>query len=421
MKRIGSTLAAVLLLACLGLGLLIELLHERLSSAPAQPEVSQQTTAVAQALAAVLNRKEGEPLPAGLTLQPLDALPLPPDLRADFERGQPLLLETERGLRLHLRLPDGQRLLSLQLPPEARARDSGQGLSLALTLLFYLGLLGFVLLWLRPLLQRLERLRQAARGFGQGELERRVEPSARSYIAEIEAEFNRMAQRIQTLIEDNRLLGSAVSHDLRTPLARLRFGIEALGETQDEAVRERYRQHLSRDIAAMESLVELLLGYARLEQLRTQLPAQPLALRALIESTLAASAWTGSGPQLQLDGLQDLQVRGDPHTLRMLLDNLLQNAFRYARTTVRISLGPEGDAALLCVEDDGPGIAPADRESVLKPFVRGAGDERAGHGLGLAIVARIADWHGAQLAIDASPQLGGARITLRFAAVGDLA
>ncbi|MGQ3054008.1 MAG: ATP-binding protein [Roseateles sp.] len=412
MKRIGSTLAAVLLLACLGLGLLIELLHERLSSPPAQPEVWQQTTAVAQALATVLNRKDGEPLPAGLSVQPRSSLPLPPDLQADFERGQPLLLETGRGLSLHLRLPDGERLLTLQLPPEARLRGE-QGLSLALTLLFYLGLLAFVLLWLRPLLQRLEGLRQAARGFGQGQLDRRVAHSPRSHIAEIEVEFNRMAQRIQTLIEDNRLLGSAVSHDLRTPLARLRFGIEALGETQDAAARERYRQHLSRDIAAMESLVELLLGYARLEQLRATLPEQTLALRPLIEGVVAGSAWVGGRPQLSLD-LQDLQVRGEPHYLRMLLDNLLQNAFRHARSTVRLSLSAAAGAALLCVEDDGPGIAPAQRDQVLKPFVRGPGHEGAGHGLGLAIVARIADWHGAQLGIDASPALGGARITLRF-------
>ena len=414
-SRLGGTLAAGLLLACLGLGLLIELLHQRLSSAPTQPEDWLQTTVVAQALAAALQHQAGAPLPAGLTLLPLDALPLPPDLRANFERGHPLLLESERGLTLHMRLPDGQRFLSLQLPPEAQTR-SGQGLSLALTLLFYLGLLGFVLLWLWPLLQRLEGLRQAAHGFGQGELDRRVALKPRSTIAEIEAEFNRMAQRIQTLVEDNRLLGSAVAHDLRTPLARLRFGVEALGDAGHEGLRERYRQHLSRDITAMESLVELLLGYARLEQLRGSEPPQILTLRGLVDAVLAAALRPESGPSLRVEGPPELCVRGEHRFLEMQLANLLQNAFRYARAEVRIAWGRGAGTVWLSVEDDGPGIAKAQREQVLKPFVRGTNDAQAGHGLGLAIVARIADWHGATVQIDRSAGLGGARIRLHFPA-----
>ena len=413
MRRIGISLAAVVLLACLGLGLALDRLHDHLGEAPA-PGTGPQIEVLARTLAAVLEQAQPAQLPPGLGLHSGAALSLPAELRADFERGQPLLLETSHGLRLHMRLPKGERQLALELPTRAADRPGGAGLSLALTLLFYLGVLGLVLLWLRPLLQRLEQLRQAARGFGQGQLARRVAPAARSYIADIETEFNRMAQRIQTLIEDNRLLGNAVSHDLRTPLARLRFGVDALGEAADADTRERYRRHLSRDIARMESLVELLLGYARLEQQRDGHRHQPLQLREVVDAARRA-AWSGTGPRLRVDATAaGLPVRGDRQQLQMLLDNLLQNAFGHARSEVLIGLQLQDGQAMLSVEDDGPGIAPPERERVLKPFERGAVAERAGHGLGLAIVARIADWHGASLLIDQSPQLGGARIALRF-------
>ena len=89
------------------------------------------------------------------------------------------------------------------------------------------------------MVRRLLILSNVAKAFGEGDLNQRVKKGSVSYISDLENEFNHMANRIQTLVEDNKLLGNAVSHDLRTPLARLRFGIDALAETSDESVREK--------------------------------------------------------------------------------------------------------------------------------------------------------------------------------------
>ena len=115
--------------------------------------------------------------------------------------------------------------------------------------------------------------------------------------------------------------------------------------------------------------------------------------------------------------LQDAGVQGEPEYLAMLLHNLVQNALRYGGGRVRLSVLLVDNQLRLQVEDNGAGIPPAERDKVLKPFYRSEGSHHQGrgHGLGLAIVARIVQWHGARLILTESTALGGLSVSVIFA------
>jgi len=141
-----------------------------------------------------------------------------------------------------------------QIQPDALASDFIRSINLVaaddlplliLTLLFYGAVVSLILLWLYPLVRRIQRLTVSAKYFGEGEFSERISTKPSSQLYGIESEFNRMAQRIQDLLADNKLLSTAVSHDLRTPLARLRFGVDALSEqlnseSQQDYINRRY-------------------------------------------------------------------------------------------------------------------------------------------------------------------------------------
>jgi len=200
-----------------------------------------------------------------ITINKLEELALPNELQNLLLSKEVITLESSDDISLHFYLPSKAKVLSIALPNTERAIHQSK-LSLVFTLIFYSTIIALISLWLYPLIKQLKNLREKSFAFGQGNLDTRIESPSISYLADIEKEFNQMAQRIQTLIIDNKLLGNAVSHDLRTPLARLRFGIDALEETKDLAFQKKYIERMTKDISEMENLVEILLNYARLEQ-----------------------------------------------------------------------------------------------------------------------------------------------------------
>ena len=351
-----------------------------------------------------------------LNLLSLQELPLPAELRDTLHRGESLVLETKDSVSLYFLLPMHRKILVMALPKEMVQNES-TSLQLLLTSFFYLGVLLVVLIWLYPLISRLRRLSATVKALGEGQLNQRIKVSRRSYISDIEEEFNRMAQRIATLIEDNKLLGNAVSHDLRTPLARLRFGIEALQETTNPEMQQKYQRHISRDIDEMEKLVEVLLNYARLDQAMILVSKSPVDMAALVTRCVHAQQ-SECDINIQLEASQSSYVDGDENYLAMLVNNLISNAVHYAKSDVRVSLSGNSQNRVLIVEDDGPGIPVDARESVFKPFTRIDKDNAAtaykGYGMGLAIVARVAQWHQATIVISTSSSLGGAKFTLTF-------
>ncbi|WP_076408027.1 ATP-binding protein [Shewanella sp. UCD-KL12] len=338
---------------------------------------------------------------------------LPPSLKLEFAQEGALLLDSDEGISLHYRLPNTQQVLNIKTQLVTSTEDSFNVNELY-TMLFYAGVVLILLLWVSPLIRQLLNLSKATQAFGMGELKQRIPVSKTSYIATIETEFNRMADRIQQLVDDNKLLSRAVSHDLKTPIARLRFGIEALEETQSEQLRVKYFQRLNRDLDTMEELVSTLLSYARLDQANIQPELQSIELNDWLKQKLTSHANITHSLEF-IPFTQALTINTDPKYLSMQIGNLLSNAERFGQSKIQLSVEVEDGVAWLHVDDDGQGIDSAEIEQVVKPFVRGQQSrDNAGHGMGLAIVKRIGHWMGTELVISRSAKLGGARMSLTF-------
>ncbi len=332
--------------------------------------------------------------------------PLPKELKKTFFEGKSLVLESDEKLTLHYYLANKQMVLSF-IPDELSINDSPPLISLLLTLIFYCGILAFILIWLYPLVRRLRLLRQSAVKFGTGQLSSRIKISRTSYIKDIETEFNQMAQKIEMLVSDNKLISSAVSHDLRTPLARLRFGIDILSETSDSKERLKYQAHLSRDIDEMQSLVEVLLDYAQLEQSLVNIEKQPVDIVTLVNECVN---YYDENEPARIEFCTDpevLPIKGDKQYLNMLVNNLINNAIEHSKNKVRVQIITQKNSVAVNIHDDGLGIPIEQRDKIFKPFIKGE-IKKKGYGMGLAIAERICQWHNGRITIYQSTELGGA-------------
>ncbi|MHC0326435.1 two-component system sensor histidine kinase RstB [Enterobacter hormaechei] len=282
-----------------------------------------------------------------------------------------------------------------------------------------LALLGFiaislafpVFIWMRPHWQDMLKLQSAAQRFGEGHLTERIHFDSGSSFDRLGIAFNQMADNINALIASKKQLIDGIAHELRTPLVRLRYRLE-----MSENLTGAESQALNRDIGQLEALIEELLTYARLDRPQTELhlstPDLPVWLQTHINDVQSVN------PQRKLLAAITPGAYGalDMRLMERVLDNLMNNAMRYSETTLRIGLDLQGSQAILCVEDDGPGIEPAEREKVFEPFVRlDPSRDRAtgGCGLGLAIVRSIAQAMGGTVRCEAS-ELGGARFVFSW-------
>jgi len=338
---------------------------------------------------------------------------IPKNLKENFLKGMPLLLDSEDEVTLHVYMKKSNQVMTMLLPDQNESQKKSW-IGIVFTLSFYFIVVILLLVWLYPLIKRLLVLRESTYRFGQGDLSSRITPSKISYIADIENEFNRMADCVQKLIDDNKLLSRAVSHDLKTPLTRLQFGIDVLEEAETEGARKKYIHRINKDIHEMQSLVEALLQYASLDEFSIQLKPENINLNAFVaelceQSDVAINTRFSD---------ESVTLNIDPRYLSMLLNNIIINALRHAKSMINVSVVTNRhycENVCILIEDDGEGISVSDRDNVIKPFWRGDYDAKTkGHGMGLAIVARVAVWLDAKLVISESKELGGASIALFF-------
>ena len=256
----------------------------------------------------------------------------------------------------------------------------------------------------------LQRMTEVSRAMARGDYSGRVRTSATDEVGQLAAAFNRMAEDLATVDRERRDLIATVSHELRTPLTAM----TALLENLADGVVEPDPSHLG---AALEqaqrlaSLVDDLLQLSRLEAGVVELDRQPVALRPLVEESVAQVASAGRPGSFDVAVPDDVTVRGDAARLRQLLVNVLDNAGRHAppTTAVRVVGGAEASGWWLEVTDDGGGVAPEDRERVFERF---GTDGAGGTGLGLAVARWVAQLHGGTLRF-LDPTTGrGARLRL---------
>jgi len=204
------------------------------------------------------------------------------------------------------------------------------------------------------------------------------------------------------------------AHELRSPLAALRLQAQSLQRAQDDEARRVATDRLLAGIDRATRLVAQLLALARQEGAAREAAFAPVDLAALARAAVADAAPEAERRRidLALDAPAPAVVPGQAEALAVLLRNLLENALRHVPEggRVRVGVRAAGEGAELVVEDSGPGIAPEDRPRVLDRFYRAPGAPGHGSGLGLAIVCAVAERHGATLALDESPALGGLRV-----------
>jgi len=429
MRRLGVSLLIVVLLSTIGFGwaldkLFIELQPDDADRLAPYRDMGESLVGSLDSDDDLLELVATWPRDSRIQLSSIDssAVMLPEALQDELNEAGSLALETEEGITLILPRKNSDNALAIDLPPLTSTAESA--LRFALTILFYAGIIALILLWVYPLVRRLQRLSKAANEFGAGNFSARVPEYRFSLIKDIEQEFNAMANRIATLVEDNRMLSTAVSHDLRTPIARLRFGLDALSEEHNPETKEKYMQRISNDLAAMEHLVEVLLDYARLEKQQRELPLTPVNIASRLTDRIDALADDATVPIHWQQPEQGVWVQGNERYLDMVINNVLQNAQRYGRGQIQVSLAPgtKWDPRVwVSIDDDGPGIPIEERARVVKPFERGqANSISKGFGMGLAIVQRILEWHGGELVLSSSNQLGGASIQMGFLTSNDM-
>ena len=273
----------------------------------------------------------------------------------------------------------------------------GMGLVLLLLIIFLAVAAGS---WpvVRRLTRRLEALKQGVEAFGAGALHQRVSEEGRDEVAALGSSFNRAAARIEALLRSHQSLLANASHELRSPLARLKMAVQML-EDSSQGPRARLKREIDTNIAELDALVEEVLLASRLDGSAATLAREPVDLLAV-----AAEEAARVGAVVQGD---DARVHGDEKLLRRAVRNLLENARRYGGDDVDTRVMATLTGAELRVSDRGPGVPEAYRERIFEAFFRlpGHAEREGGVGLGLALVRQIAQAHGGSVRCE--PREGG--------------
>ncbi len=367
-----------------------------------------------------------------------------------------------QGWEMAVRLQDGQ-MFTLQMQPRARAGGPGGARREPRAawwhppygFLWVLGLAGLVVMVgvfpvARRLTQRLEALQRGVQRWGAGDLSARMPEDGQDEVGDLSRRFNAAAERVQSLmdsqaalLQSQKSLLANASHELRSPLTRIRMAMELMEPPRSPAAQGALppegaapalgrpgggwisgaspaaREEISRSIAELDLLVDEILLASRLDAREADLgTVEPVDLIGLLAEECARV-----GAHLELAaGTSEVVVPGVAKLLRRAVRNLLENAVRHGTRTgrageVSAELGLAAGAAVLHVDDRGPGVPPGQQTRIFEPFYRlpGASERDGGVGLGLALVKSIAERHQGSVGCD-NRVGGGARFTLRLPA-----
>lgn len=278
-----------------------------------------------------------------------------------------------------------------------------------------------LLLWLRLFWRDMKKLEGAAEQVGEGDFATDLQIRPGSALRPIADSFNRMTQRIGRLVDSHRDLTNAVSHELKTPLARLRFAISLTEDAQTSGEREQLLKKMHQDVDELDALVQEMLLYSRLERNAPgpEMTQQPVPVESWLPNAVADEIEAAQASDISIPVAVNSNVIDaacEPKFMARAVQNLVRNALRFAKSRVEVTVDSHNDRYFIHVDDDGPGIHESDYARLFVPFARldnSRSRHSGGSGLGLAIVQRIAEWHGGKAVISTSA-LGGARITIEW-------
>jgi signal transduction histidine kinase len=289
-------------------------------------------------------------------------------------------------------LPDGS-MVSARVLPDPRQRSFWGGPWMT-TLLFVIVSLTLLGLWAaRTLTAPLSAFANAAESFSLNGAADPLPERGPEEIRFLARALNRMRERIRGLIDDRTRMLAAISHDLRTPITRLRLRSEFIED-------ELHRGQMLRDLDQMRSMLEAVLSFLRNDSRLESMTLVDIASTL----QLVTDQFSDMGCKVGYDGPEHVMVTARPDDLHRAVTNLVENAVKFGAVETTIRLRPSPAAVMVEIEDDGPGISDARKAAMLEPFARGDDarnmDEAAGFGLGLSIARTIVEAHGGELTLN---------------------
>ncbi|WP_261882816.1 sensor histidine kinase [Vibrio pelagius] len=273
---------------------------------------------------------------------------------------------------------------------------------------------------------RVKKLEKATLSFASGDFSTRVTTSSGSAIGTLNQSFNVMADHIEHLISTNRSLTNAIAHELRTPVFRIQWQAELLKDTTLSDEQLTTIESIVEDTEEMESMVDELLYFSRLDSQRVEPECEELVLSDYLKVTLPRWHRETSLNLVLLSvdtTLTQEKINADENLLKRALDNVIRNAFKFADAQVFIELSEEENASgdrnylAIHIHDDGPGVDDKHIAHLFDPFYVGneaRNKGKSGHGLGLSIVQKVCEQHDGYITVRRSKLLGGAQFTLHF-------
>lgn len=333
-----------------------------------------------------------------------------------------LLRSVDRSVSAGLRIPNRNGFLEVVIDGRAIVEESVSGVRGSLLVAFPVlvgaaGLLAWVLSGraLRPV----EAIRTEVEAISASTLDRRVPvPPSGDEVARLAETMNRMLDRLEDASNrQQRFVGDA-SHELRSPVTAIRTELEVAQRTAGPADWPDVAARLLREEARLEAVIADLLLLASLDEGGDSIEPVLVDLRELVDEEVRRRAPDAGAVSLEVDAPEPVCVQGSRTQLHRALANLLDNATRHARASVRVAVHQRDGMARILVDDDGPGIPEADRERVFERFTRldahrARPGPTGGAGLGLSLVAGIAERHRGAARVDTAP-LGGARLVLEL-------
>jgi two-component system osmolarity sensor histidine kinase EnvZ len=371
---------------------------------PTPQTLEQLTKRAEDSLSLSIALQEGRKLPTGRRKALFEALDRSLNKALDERLDQPFWFDTTRyPAYVDIRVQVDEGVLRIIAPRDRAFATQGHIFVLWMTLATLL-LTAVAILFIRNQVRAIERLASAAEAFGKGVDQPAFKPHGAREVRQAAQAFLAMRARIQRHIDQRTALLASVSHDLRTPLTRLKLELAL-------APKGKRTEAMKGDLAEMEHMIDEYLAFARGEGGEA---VETVTLKRLIEEVSEGAARAGAQVHIDVDPAIEAPVR--PNALKRALSNLVMNAAVHGEhIEVAVRPTPTGGYEIM-VDDDGPGIPPDRYEEAFKPFNRldeSRNQNEKGVGLGLAIARDVARGHGGELTLAPSP-MGGLRATVRL-------
>lgn len=349
-----------------------------------------------QAQTKLIKLLDDQPLP--YTIEPLINYAFYQEQLDTLNANEPIFMYVSET-KAEIYIPLGEQLILAMGPIPIAEAPLGQSVLVIVIKLFAYGLLALLILaWSYPVWRDLNTLKGYTQAIANGKLEIKNELKPHSIVFPLGLAFENMTRRIRELLDFQKQMMQAVSHDIRTPLARLKFSLAIDSESQMS------KDNMLTDISEIEQLVEEMLTYGRLETAQPDLTIEQVNMYELTYNLIEKLNRNelGNKVKILLNCPESLNWECDGYLIERALQNLLTNAQRYANSTIQLNLQAHNGKLSISIIDDGCGIPEDQMERIFTPFARidsSRNKKSGGFGLGLAIVNKIVQWHQGQITV----------------------